>query len=144
MVFEFAFNVRMERQRRSRRRHVSFISLYIVFSSRNAIRVYHHFAIKATKDWFAKTWQGIEQVFRLKRTVRLLKSAEMRHELVACRCKTLLIDSNKLFKWLAEPIGSMTGACPCHVLEIILTPLHRPIYDINWTQWTLLSHAFYP
>jgi predicted transposase YbfD/YdcC len=33
-------------------------------------------------DWFAKTWQGIEQVFRIERTVRLLKSGEVRHEVV--------------------------------------------------------------
>ena len=31
-------------------------------------------------DWFANTWQGIEQVFRIERTVRLLKSGELRHE----------------------------------------------------------------
>ena len=33
-------------------------------------------------DWFAKDWQGIEQVFRLERTVRVLKSGEVRHEAV--------------------------------------------------------------
>ncbi|GAC1358937.1 MAG: hypothetical protein NVSMB38_42310 [Ktedonobacteraceae bacterium] len=33
-------------------------------------------------EWFAKEWQGIEQVFRLERTVRLLKSGEVRHEVV--------------------------------------------------------------
>ena len=33
-------------------------------------------------DWFAKDWQGIEQVFRIERTVRLLKSGEVRHEVV--------------------------------------------------------------
>ena len=33
-------------------------------------------------EWFAKDWQGIEQVFRLERTVRLLKSGEVRHEVV--------------------------------------------------------------
>ncbi len=32
--------------------------------------------------WFAKDWQGIEQVFRIERTIRLLKSAEVRHEVV--------------------------------------------------------------
>ena len=33
-------------------------------------------------EWFAKDWQGIEHVFRLERTVRLLKSGEVRHEVV--------------------------------------------------------------
>jgi len=33
-------------------------------------------------EWFAKDWQGIEQVFRIERTVRLLKSGEVRHEVV--------------------------------------------------------------
>ena len=33
-------------------------------------------------EWFAKDWQGIEQVFRIERTVRLLKSEEVRHEVV--------------------------------------------------------------
>ena len=33
-------------------------------------------------EWFAKDWQGIEQVFRLERTVRVLKSEETRHEVV--------------------------------------------------------------
>ena len=33
-------------------------------------------------DWFAKDWQGIEQVFRLERTVRVLKSGEVHHEIV--------------------------------------------------------------
>ncbi len=33
-------------------------------------------------EWFAKDWQGIEQVFRLERTVRLLKTGEVRHEVV--------------------------------------------------------------
>ena len=33
-------------------------------------------------EWFAKDWQGIEQVFRLERTVRLLKRGEVRHEVV--------------------------------------------------------------
>jgi predicted transposase YbfD/YdcC len=33
-------------------------------------------------DWFAKEWQGIEQVFRLERTVRVLKTGEIRHEII--------------------------------------------------------------
>lgn len=33
-------------------------------------------------DWFAKQWQGIEQVFRIERTVRLLKTGEVRHEVI--------------------------------------------------------------
>jgi predicted transposase YbfD/YdcC len=33
-------------------------------------------------DWFSKQWEGIEQVFRLERTVRLLKTNQMRHEVV--------------------------------------------------------------
>lgn len=33
-------------------------------------------------DWFGKDWQGVEQVFRLERTVRLLKTNQMRHEVV--------------------------------------------------------------
>jgi len=33
-------------------------------------------------DWFAKTWERIEQVFRLERTVRILKTGETRHEVV--------------------------------------------------------------
>lgn len=33
-------------------------------------------------DWFGKQWTGIEQVFRLERTVRLLKTHETRHEVV--------------------------------------------------------------
>ncbi len=33
-------------------------------------------------EWFAKDWQGIEQVFRIERTVRLLKRGEVRHEVV--------------------------------------------------------------
>lgn len=33
-------------------------------------------------DWFAKDWQGIEQVFRLERMVRVLKSGEVHHEVV--------------------------------------------------------------
>ncbi len=42
-------------------------------------------------EWFAKDWQGIEQVFRIEQTVRLLKSGEVRHEVVygretVCRC----------------------------------------------------------
>jgi predicted transposase YbfD/YdcC len=31
-------------------------------------------------EWFAKEWQGIEQVFRIERTVRLLTSGKVRHE----------------------------------------------------------------
>ncbi len=37
----------------------------------------------AWNDWFAQEWQGIEQVFRLQRTVRILKTGEMRHEVVS-------------------------------------------------------------
>ena len=33
-------------------------------------------------DWFAKDWEGIEQVFRLERTARLLKTNQTRHEVV--------------------------------------------------------------
>lgn len=33
-------------------------------------------------DWFCKDWQGIEQVFRLERTVRLLKTGKLRHEVI--------------------------------------------------------------
>ena len=33
-------------------------------------------------DWFSKRWQGIEQVFRLERTARLLKTGEIRHQIV--------------------------------------------------------------
>lgn len=33
-------------------------------------------------DWFAKRWQGIEQVFRLERIARLLKTGEIRHQIV--------------------------------------------------------------
>ncbi|GER91376.1 ISAs1 family transposase [Dictyobacter vulcani] len=33
-------------------------------------------------DWFAKEWQGIEQVFRIERTTRFLKTGESRHEVV--------------------------------------------------------------
>jgi hypothetical protein len=33
-------------------------------------------------EWFAKEWQGIEQVFRLERTVRMLKTGETPHEIV--------------------------------------------------------------
>lgn len=33
-------------------------------------------------DWFAKQWEGIEQVFRLERTGRILKTGEIRHEIV--------------------------------------------------------------
>ena len=33
-------------------------------------------------DWFAKQWQGIEQVFRLERTARILNTGEIRHQVV--------------------------------------------------------------
>lgn len=33
-------------------------------------------------DWFAKRWQGIEQVFRLERTTRILKTGEIRHQVI--------------------------------------------------------------
>jgi predicted transposase YbfD/YdcC len=33
-------------------------------------------------EWFGKSWQGIEQVFRLERTTCLLKSGRVRHEVV--------------------------------------------------------------
>jgi len=33
-------------------------------------------------EWFGKKWQGIEQVFRLERTTRLLTSGKVRHEVV--------------------------------------------------------------
>lgn len=33
-------------------------------------------------DWFGKQWEGIEQVFRLERRVRLLKTNEARYEVV--------------------------------------------------------------
>jgi len=33
-------------------------------------------------DWFAKEWQGIEQVFRIERTTRILKTGEIHHEVV--------------------------------------------------------------
>src|SRR6266571_2942443 len=33
-------------------------------------------------DWFTKDWQGIEQVFRLERTARILKTDQTRHEVV--------------------------------------------------------------
>ena len=33
-------------------------------------------------DWCAKQWEGIEQVFRLERTARILKTDQMRHEVV--------------------------------------------------------------
>ena len=32
--------------------------------------------------WFGKKWEGIEQVFRLERTARLLKTNQTRHEVV--------------------------------------------------------------
>jgi hypothetical protein len=34
-------------------------------------------------DWFGKRWQGIEQVFRLERTSCLLKTGEIRHQIVS-------------------------------------------------------------
>jgi len=33
-------------------------------------------------DWFGKDWEGIEQVFRLERTVRTLKTGDRHHEVV--------------------------------------------------------------
>jgi predicted transposase YbfD/YdcC len=33
-------------------------------------------------DWFAKQWLGIEQVFRLERTARILKTGEVHHQVV--------------------------------------------------------------
>jgi predicted transposase YbfD/YdcC len=33
-------------------------------------------------EWFAKEWQGIEQVFRVERTVRTLKTGKLHHEIV--------------------------------------------------------------
>lgn len=33
-------------------------------------------------DWFAKDWEGIEQVFRLERTARILQTGHIRHEVV--------------------------------------------------------------
>ena len=33
-------------------------------------------------DWFAKEWQGIEQVFRIERTRRILKTGEIHHEVL--------------------------------------------------------------
>lgn len=33
-------------------------------------------------DWFGKQWEGIEQVFRLERTARTLKTGEVHHEVV--------------------------------------------------------------
>src|SRR5215469_6596507 len=33
-------------------------------------------------DWVSTPWEGIEQVFRLERTVRLLKTNQTRHEVV--------------------------------------------------------------
>jgi predicted transposase YbfD/YdcC len=33
-------------------------------------------------DWFGKQWEGIEQVFRLERTVRTLKTGAIHHEIV--------------------------------------------------------------
>lgn len=33
-------------------------------------------------DWFGKQWQGIEQVFRLERTATILKTGEVRHQIV--------------------------------------------------------------
>jgi hypothetical protein len=33
-------------------------------------------------DWFAKRWPGIEQVFRLEQTARLLKTGQIRHQVV--------------------------------------------------------------
>ncbi len=33
-------------------------------------------------DWFAKDWQGLEQVFRLERIARILKTGQLRHEVV--------------------------------------------------------------
>jgi predicted transposase YbfD/YdcC len=41
-------------------------------------------------DWFGKQWEGIEQVFRLERTVRILKTGECRHEVVYGREPPLL------------------------------------------------------
>ena len=32
--------------------------------------------------WFAKQWHGIEQVFRLERTARILNTGEVRHQIV--------------------------------------------------------------
>jgi len=36
----------------------------------------------ALNDWFAKQWHGIEQVFRLERTARILHTGEVRHQVV--------------------------------------------------------------
>jgi predicted transposase YbfD/YdcC len=33
-------------------------------------------------DWFGQQWEGIAQVFRLERTVRILKTNQLRHEVV--------------------------------------------------------------
>lgn len=33
-------------------------------------------------EWFAKEWSGIEQVFRLQRTTTLLKTGEVRHQVI--------------------------------------------------------------
>ncbi len=33
-------------------------------------------------SWFAKDWEGLEQVFRLERTARILKTGQIRHEVV--------------------------------------------------------------
>ncbi|WP_211221416.1 ISAs1 family transposase [Ktedonobacter racemifer] len=33
-------------------------------------------------DWLEDEWEGVEQVFRLKRSIRLLKTHQLRHEVV--------------------------------------------------------------
>ena len=40
----------------------------------SVVRIWH--------DWFGKEWEGIEQVFRLERTVRILKTGVIRHEVL--------------------------------------------------------------
>jgi predicted transposase YbfD/YdcC len=51
-------------------------------------------------DWFAKQWEGIEQVFRLERTVRLLKTNQTRHEVVYGLSRLSLLCSLDRVPWI--------------------------------------------
>jgi hypothetical protein len=53
-------------------------------------------------SWFAKDWEGIEQVFRLERTARILKTNQMRHEVVSGLSSL-----------------SMRQAAPAHILSLV-------------------------
>src|SRR5215469_15097045 len=81
-------------------------------------------------DGFGKEWEGIEQVFRLERTARMVKTGVIRHEVIYGREPPLLIQSAAVTHVTGGAQALEDGKWPalearCHAGRRCLPNAHR-------------------